>query len=248
MSEDGAGRVSRGKLAVVVLLAAVFTTGFAALGVWQIERRAWKLDLIARVDARAHSDPTPAPGSADWPRVSADTAEYRRVSLSGVFDNDRETPVQAVSDYGAGFWILTPLKLDRGFTVLVNRGFVPPDRKDRASRPEGQPAGPVTVTGLMRITEPKGAFLRANDAEGDVWRSRDVAAIAEKRGVEGPVAPYFVDADATPNPGGLPIGGLTIIAFRNNHLVYALTWFSLAVGTLVAAWLVLRRDGGREVR
>ena len=78
------------------------------------------------------------------------------------------------------------------------------------------------------MTEPKGAFLRTNDASADRWFSRDVAAISAKHGLENP-APYFIDADATPNPGGFPVGGLTIIAFPNNHLVYALTWFALAV-------------------
>jgi surfeit locus 1 family protein len=84
------------------------------------------------------------------------------------------------------------------------------------------------VTGLLRLTEPKGGFLRANDPAADRWYSRDVEAMAAARGLTD-TAPYFIDADATPNPGGLPVGGLTVVAFRNSHLVYALTWFALAL-------------------
>ncbi len=242
MSESAPRRPRPARLATVAIGAAVLTAGFSALGVWQVERRAWKLDLIERVETRAHAAPSPAPGPDEWAAVTTEMAEYRRVRLSGTFDNARETLVQAATDYGAGFWVLTPLRTDGGFTVLVNRGFVSPERKDPASRAAGLSSGPTNVTGLLRITEPHGAFLRDNDPAANIWRSRDVAAIAGKRGLEGPVATYFVDADAAPNPGGWPIGGLTVIAFRNDHLVYALTWFSLAIGTLAGAWLIARHE------
>lgn len=211
------------------------------LGTWQVERRAWKLDLIARVDARVHAPPVPAPDFAAWPRVGPDDA-YRHVRLAGTFLHDRETLVQAVTERGGGFWVLTPLRRPDGSLVLVNRGFVPGDRRDPATRAAGQVAGETTVTGLLRLTEPGGAFLRSNDPKDDRWYSRDVAAIAAARGLTD-VAPYFVDADATPNPGGLPVGGLTVIAFPNNHLVYAITWYGMALMLAGAVVYVLR--GGR---
>lgn len=233
----------RSPAALVGLALAVLAmfSGFCALGVWQIERRAWKFDLIARVDARVHAAPTAAPGPADWARVNAADDEYRRVRVSGVFDAAKDTLVQATTERGAGYWVLSPLRTSDGFTALVNRGFVPVDRTDPASRAAGAPSGETTVTGLVRMTEPKGGFLRANDPAADLWRSRDVAAIAAARGL-GPIAPYFIDADATPNPGGLPVGGLTVIAFRNSHLVYALTWFGLAALVAVAAAIVTRHE------
>lgn len=203
---------------------------FLALGVWQIERRAWKLDLIARVDARLAAVPVPAPGPSDWPGITADDA-YTRVTATGHFLNDRETPVLAVTVQGSGYWILTPL-VTPDFTVLVNRGFVPPDRRDPATRTA--PEGEVTVNGLLRVTEPGGGFLRSNDPAAGRWYSRDVSAIAAAHGLD--AAPYFIDADATPNPGGLPVGGLTVVAFRNAHLSYALTWFALAAGLAFLAW------------
>ncbi|MCB4771342.1 SURF1 family protein [Ancylobacter sp. Lp-2] len=215
---------------------------FAALGVWQVKRLSWKLDLIERVEARLNAAPVAAPA----PEAFSPADEYRRVRLDGHFLNDRETLVQAVTELGGGFWVLTPLATDAGLTVLVNRGFVPPERRDPASRAAGLIEGPASVVGLLRLTEPGGGFLRHNDPGGDRWYSRDVAAIAAARGLDRlvVVAPYFVDADATPVPGGAPVGGLTVVRFANNHLVYALTWFALA-GMCVAAAVFLWRRPAR---
>ncbi len=205
------------------------------LGVWQLQRRAWKLELIRQVETRVDAAPVAAPGPEEWPALTAANDAYRRVVVSGRFLNDRETLVQAVTERGSGFWVLTPMMTDWGFTVLVNRGFVPTDRRDAATRAAGQIEGDAALAGLLRMTEPGGGFLRANDPAADRWYSRDVAAIARAKGLSG-VAPYFVDADATENLGGLPVGGLTVIRFPNNHLVYALTWFAMAA--LLAGGLV----------
>ena len=222
-------RTRRGAFAAAALIAAM---GLAALGVWQVERRAWKHELVAAVDARIHAKPVAAPG------LDAKNDAYRRVTATGLFRHDSETLVQAVTDRGPGYWVLTPLETPR-FTLLVNRGFVPKDRRDPAARAAGNVAGAATVTGLLRVTEPAGAFLRSNDPAGDRWFSRDVAAIAKARGLRN-VAPYFVDADATPNPGGYPVGGLTVVRFPDNHLVYTLTWFALCALSLFFAWRLWR--------
>jgi surfeit locus 1 family protein len=226
--------------------------GFSGLGVWQLERLAWKRDLIARVDARVHAAPTEAPGPTAWSRITASRDEYRRVRLTGVYENDKETLVQAVTVKGPGFWVMTPFRTDAGYVVLVNRGFTPPELSAPASRAPGQIGGHASVTGLLRMSEPHGGFLRTNQPAAGRWYSRDVAAIAAARGVT-PAAPYFVDADATPNNGGWPLGGLTVINFRNSHLSYALTWFALAGMTaLWGAWPALtaarrRRAGGARL-
>jgi len=236
----GTDRVSsraRLKLTGALLL---LTAVFVLLGSWQVQRLFWKLDLIARVEARVHAQPTPAPARAEWSEISRDKDEYRRVIATGAFSHDRSVFVQAVTERGAGFWVLTPMVREDGSAVLINRGFVPSDRRDVGDRAAGELAGNVTVTGLLRISEPGGAFLRSNDPAHDRWFSRDVAAIAAAKGLQD-VAPYFIDADATPNPGGLPIGGLTIVRFRNSHLVYALTWFALATMSAAGAYLVYRQ-------
>jgi surfeit locus 1 family protein len=218
----------RARAWVLAILALSGIAGLIALGVWQIERRAWKLALIDRVEQRIHAPPEAMPAPASWPTINAANDEYRRVTVTGRFLHDRETLVQAVTDEGAGFWVLTPLETAGGAIVLINRGFVPPDRRDQATRRDGNPAGPVSITGLLRLTEPKGGFLRNNDPAGNRWYSRDVEAIAAARGLPGP-APFFIDADATPNMSGFPQGGLTVVTFHNSHLIYALTWFGLAI-------------------
>jgi surfeit locus 1 family protein len=226
-------------------MAAALFLGLLALGTWQVERRSWKLDLIERVDRRVAAEPVAPPGPADWPAVNANDDEYRHVRVAGTFLNDRETQVFASTALGGGYWVVTPLRADEGMVVLVNRGFVPTEKRDPATRAASEIDGPVIVTGLLRITEPKGGFLRANDPAAERWYSRDVAAIAAARGL-GDAAPYFIDADATPNPGGLPVGGLTIIAFANSHLVYAITWYGLAVMLAGAVFYVVRDE--RRVR
>ncbi|MFT4251549.1 MAG: SURF1 family protein [Caulobacter sp.] len=245
MTKAGRGRV---RTIALVGLCLAFTAIFLALCGWQVQRRAWKLDLIARVEQRIHAEPTPPPGPDRWAGISQAADGYRRVRLTGRFLHDRETLVQAVTREGPGFWVVTPLSTDQGFDVLVNRGFVPADHRAPGTRLAAQAEGPVSVVGLLRLTEPHGGFLRKNDPAGGRWYSRDVQAIAKAKGLS-KVAPYFVDADATANPGGWPIGGLTVVNFPNSHLVYALTWFGLALLTGGAAAYVLfdaRRNRVKE--
>jgi surfeit locus 1 family protein len=225
------------------LLALLLFAGFAALGTWQLERRVWKLDLIERVAQRTRATSVAAPDRMQWSAINVHDDEYRKVFVDGVFLDDRETLVQAVTARGAGFWVMTPLRTDAGFVVLVNRGFVDADHRAPARRDARRGAGPVHVVGLLRLSEPRGAFLRRNDAAADRWYSRDVAAIAAARGLPAAdVAPYFIDADATPNPGGWPIGGLTVVHFRNSHFVYALTWYGLALLIAAATFAVGRHE------
>jgi surfeit locus 1 family protein len=165
--------------------------------------------------------------------------EYRRVTAEGTLQNDLETLVYASTALGPGYWVITPLALADGTSVLINRGFVPTEKRDPTTRLDGQISGPVSITGLLRLTEPKGTLIKKNDPAGDRWYSRDTAAIAQQRGIAD-IAPYFIDADGTPNPGGMPTGGLTQIAFPNNHLVYAITWFVLAAMALGLLVIVVR--------
>lgn len=239
-AETGVRRRPAALLCMAVVAVLLFA-GFCALGTWQVYRRAWKLDLIARVDQRVHAPAMPAPERGRWPAVSTDTDEYRHVSLTGRYEYGKETLTQASTELGSGYWVITPLRRDDGSTVLVNRGFVPGDRRDRIAHP--QPGEAVTVTGLLRITEPGGGFLRHNDPAANRWYSRDVQAIASARGLSD-TAPYFVDAAAAPAaaPDTWPRGGMTVIAFHNSHLVYAITWYALALMVAGAAFYVVRDE------
>ncbi|QYA13424.1 SURF1 family protein [Rhizobium sp. AB2/73] len=225
-------------LVIWVSLLLLLTALLIGLGTWQVKRLHWKLDLIARVDARVHAPAVPAPGPTQWADITAENSEYKHVQASGTFLNDKQVQVYASTALGAGYWVLTPLKLADGTIIIVNRGFVPTEKRNPAARAEGEISGETTVTGLLRISEPKGTLLRSNVPADERWYSRDVAAIAEARGLQN-VAPYFIDADDAKNPGGLPVGGLTQITFHNSHLVYAITWYGLAAMTLgLAVYLV----------
>jgi surfeit locus 1 family protein len=232
VTRDVPRRRSAGFLIALSLIAALMVGGLATLGMWQIDRLAWKRDLIEQVESRVHAAPVPAP-----PTGSKEDA-YRRVTVTGHFLHDRATLVQASTVRGAGYWVLTPLVTDRGFTLLVNRGFVPPQERSRYSKPMGV----VQVTGLVRLSEPGGGFLRGNAPAADRWYSRDVAAIATARSLHSPVANYFIDAEHDGLKDALPMGGLTVLTFPNNHLSYAATWFALAAMAAGAYMIVMRHE------
>lgn len=216
----------------------MFVAVLTGLGIWQVQRLGWKSDLIARVDARLAAPVVKAPTPPDWPALSAQADEYRRVSLTGSYLPEADALVKAVTEYGAGYWVMSPLQVPEGWIVWINRGFVPQDRNTVSDRP--LPSGRQRVIGLLRMSQPGGAFLRSNDPGNDRWYSRDVQALARTRDLDG-VAPYFIDA-ARNDQNRFPVSGLTVVKFRNPHLGYALTWFALALGLAISSFILLRRE------
>lgn len=210
------------------------------LGVWQLQRLAWKRDLLATVEARISASALALPAQV----TDAAALDFRRVAVRGRFAHERELFLAGRSRRGRpGVQVVTPLLREGAAAVLVNRGWAPLEKKDPASRAAGQVAGTVTVTGIARVPRAPGLFVPENDPAKGFWMTVDVDAMAAARGVA-PVLPVIVEADATPNPGGAPIGGITRIDYRNDHLQYALTWFALAVA-LVVIFVVYHR-GPRE--
>lgn len=199
------------------------------LGAWQLQRMSWKNGIVARIEARTQAQVQPLPPPATWSGLRADDYEYRRVTLEGTFDYAREALVFRGTAAGPGYLVLTPMRLVTGGTVIVNRGFVPLNKADPASRSASQVPGPSRVTGLMRSPETRNPFTPADDPISGRYFTRDPALIARHFSLPD-AAPFSVDADATPVPGGLPRGGTTEVAIPNNHLSYALTWFGLAAG------------------
>ncbi|PZP40089.1 MAG: Surfeit locus 1 family protein [Pseudomonas fluorescens] len=212
---------------VAFALLLILATGtFLWLGVWQIERLQWKRDLIAQTTTRLSAPAIPAPLSAG-PQDA-----YTRVTTTGTYLTGKDTFVVASTRYGRGFWVLTPLHTDNG-TILINRGFITSTQRTTLTTL----VSPVTVTGLLRLTEPNGTLIQSNKPSENRWYTRDVVAIAHHHNLT--TLPYFIDADATaPQP---PIGGLTIIEFRNNHLQYALTWFCMTILSLVGLVILFRK-------
>jgi surfeit locus 1 family protein len=226
----------------MTLLAGVFV-GLILLGNWQVRRYHLKLRIAHDIATRVHAPPVAAPGLAQWPHIAAGHEQYLHVRLHGRFIGG-QTLVHGSRSKGYGYWVMAPLRTDRGFVVLVNRGYVAPEPSGTpASAKIAPPEGEVTLTGLLRLTEPRGGFLRHNQPKKDLWYSRDVAAIAAADKLPADqVAPYFVDADASASANELPFAGLTSIHIYNHSLGYAITWYLLALGTLLAAGIVIRHE------
>jgi surfeit locus 1 family protein len=212
-----------------------------ALGVWQLQRLEWKSRLIAERATAVAAAPVSPPQTL----AEARALEFHRVTVEGVFLHDKEILRNAIAAKGdAGFDVLTPLREEGGRIVFVNRGFVPTELKDPATRPTGQLAGTVRVSGLLRVPPDKkpGWFIPDNRPDRNAWFWIDLRAMAAADGLAN-VAPFYIDADAEPNPGGWPKGGVTPLALPNDHLQYAITWFSLAAA-LVVIYLVYHSRGG----
>jgi surfeit locus 1 family protein len=233
------------KVMALLLLAAALFVGFLSLGVWQVQRLYWKLALMERVEQRVRATPMPAPGPAEWPAINRASNEYSRVQVAGHFDHSRATLVRASTVLGRGFWVLTPLQTNAGFSILVNRGFVAETDKVLAAGPDSPEL--QVITGLLRLSEPAGTFLQHNDVAAGRWYSRDVMAMAANVKLNATsVAPYFIDAGASADVSAWPRGGLTVINFNNSHTVYAITWFVLAAMVAAAAFYLLYSE--RQLR
>jgi surfeit locus 1 family protein len=215
------------------------------LGSWQIQRLYWKQDLIAQRQAAVSAAPILATGNLE---EDARGMEFRHVTDEGVFLHDKEIFLGATSEAGRqGYQVLTPLLEPGGRIVFVNRGFIPAELKDPAKRAAGQILGTVRVQGLLRLP-PAGKptwFLPDNRPDLNYWFWVDLPAMSAADKLDR-VASFYIDADASPNPGGWPKGGVTRLALPNDHLQYAITWFSLAVALMVIYFLFHRRNAGPE--
>jgi len=204
------------------LITFVMIVVLLALGTWQVKRLHWKEHILTTIHERLNSPPIDLDVALKDPN-----ADYQPTYVSGLFQHDQEFYLNAISLKGeGGYSVLTPLQLEDGRLLLVNRGWVPYDKRDPHTRPDRQSWGPVTIKGLLR--HPQHIWLQtANIPKKNIWYSIDLDAMARQAGVPR-FLPYVLDADATPNDGGYPIGGQTRVDLPNNHLVYALIWYGLA--------------------
>ncbi len=224
----------------LTIACAILFAILCGLGAWQLERLQWKLALIATVNGHMAA----APVSLD--RIQAmtpDDAQYRRVTLKGRFDHAKEAFVFTTDAGAAVYHVLTPFTAEDGKVLMVDRGEVPKEKLDPATRASGNPAGEVQVTGVWRAPDAPGAFTPPPDLAHRIWYARDLASIAGADHLT-LSAPVVVEADATPNPGGWPKGGQTVVSFRNQHLSYAVTWFGLAI-VLLGVWFSYHISKGR---
>lgn len=215
-----------------------------SLGTWQVQRLHWKEALIADIEERRNAAPLDLAGIEAILTKGSDV-DYRAAAAEGRYLNDKERHFLATFRGQAGFYVYTPLLLADGRHLFVNRGFVPYERKDSLLRPEGLIDGPQVVKGLARarLDAKPSVMVPDNDEAKNVFYWKDLDRMAASVGLPADtVVPFFLDADATPVPGGLPQGGVTEIDLPNSHLQYAITWYGLALALAgVVAYAVIRR-------
>ena len=223
------------------LFCAIMFAILCGLGVWQgFIRLPRKLNLIATMQSHMAATPI-SPGEAL--RLSADDVQYRRVTLRGRFDNAKEAYVFTTGGGTGVYHVLTPFTDDDGRILIVDRGLVTKEHLDPVTRAAGDIPGEIQITGVWRTPDRAGFFTPPPDPAHRIWYIRDLAAIAAVDHVT-LAAPVVIEADATPNPGGWPKGGQTVVDLPNNHLSYAVTWFGLAI-CLLGVWLAYHIQKGR---
>ncbi|AEV36071.1 Surfeit locus 1 family protein [Pseudovibrio sp. FO-BEG1] len=228
---------------ILHLCAAIGLAILANLSLWQFDRLDQKVALIERAEVRAKEAPVAAPGPATWAELSSDEIDYMPVEVSGQFIIGELFYFDTLSKPkgplgGQGYFVYAPFITNDGWTVLVNRGFVPIDRKDFSTRlGSAPPRGQMTITGLARRAEVASMFSAEPNLSTNEWYVREPKAMAEAMGMlADQTAPYTIDLQETVSVAGdLPQAGETRMTFSNNHLQYAFTWAGLAL-TLVGVY------------
>lgn len=233
---------------VVLLSLAILLT----LGTWQVERLHWKEGLLADIAERRSGDPAPL-SEIEQRATAGDDIEYRRIALSGTFDHTRERHFFATFEGRTGFYVYTPLTLADGRKIFVNRGFVPYEMKEPATRAAGEVSGEQAITGYARtkLSGKPSMLVPDNDLSKNIFYWKDLDAMAASTGLSD-LIPFFVDIDASvTNPGGWPKGGVTQFEVPNNHLQYAATWYGLAAALLAVVfgmWWRSRKSASSPAR
>ncbi|OKP79329.1 cytochrome c oxidase assembly protein [Ensifer adhaerens] len=233
-----------GRIGTLLLLVATFAI-LVSLGTWQMQRLHWKESLLSAMAERRSAPPATL---AEIEKILADGGDidYRTVSVTGGFDHTKERHFFATFNGRTGYYVFTPLRLDDDRFLFVNRGFVPFEQKDASTRLAGELPAFAGVHGLARpkLDGKPSSLVPDNDLAKNIFYWKDLDTMASSVGLPADkVVPLFVDADATPNPGGLPIGGVTQFDLPNNHLQYALTWYGLAAALVLVSGIYAMRRG-----
>lgn len=225
-----------GNAVIAVLVLSVFLVLFS-LGTWQTMRLHEKNILAKTISERSSGPPVSLPDTV----INAEEHAFLHVIVRGTFDYDQSRFVKAVTKFGPGYWLMTPLVMQDG-TVWINRGFIPARYRTAMWKQEDN-TGEQTVEGLIRMSEPGGSFLEKNIPEKGLWRSRDVIALSRDTGLTDALE-FFIDSGDTHNHQGWPAGGLTVTALKNPHLAYAFTWYAMAIlFAFTVIFLYMQKNG-----
>ncbi|HZD89119.1 MAG TPA: SURF1 family protein [Pseudolabrys sp.] len=239
-------KAPRSGLIEVTIVVVIGVAILCGLGVWQVQRKAWKENLIATLNARLSKPPADLPPRTAWKDLKPKGHEWHRVHFLAEFIPGQEALVYTAGSSfrpdvkGPGYWVFSPARLPGGSVVIIDRGFVPMDRKAAASH--AAPDRLIDIVGVMRWPEKSGSFTPGADVKDNVWYARDIKAIAAAK--QWPdYAPFYIEQESPVPPGGSPKPGKLVVNLPDNHLQYALTWFGMAAGLigLYVFWLVRRR-------
>ena len=228
------------------IAAAVGLALLVGLGTWQLQRKAWKENLIATVNGRITQPPQPLPPRGQWTGVREAEGEYAHVRFTATFLAGEAFVYTAGSSLRPdvteqGYWVFAPARLDDGAVILVNRGFVLLVFLVLVLCVFGLLCGVVVIVGYMRWPEERGLFAPADDIKANLFFTRDQKAMASAHGWTLD-APFYIDQEAPAPAGGLPKPGKIEVSLPNNHWQYALTWYGLALALLgvYGVWLTGR--------
>ena len=223
------------------------------LGVWQLQRRVAKHELIAALNERLAASPVALPPATEWSALTPARDEFRRVTFTATYAALPDAMVYSAGSAvredvtGPGTWAFLPARLADGATVAVNAGFVQNTMQDRAQQDRAAKrlvtGAPVKLTGYLRFPESAGALTPHEDAAKRLWFVRDHLAMARALGW-GPVAPFYIDLEAPVPDSGIPKPGPLHVHLKDDHLQYAITWFMLAGAVVIAFgiwWRAQRR-------
>lgn len=238
----------RGGLFETTVFALVGIAILVGLGIWQLDRKVWKENLIAAMNTRLSHAPSDLPPREDWGKLNQEREEFKRVGFPANFLPGQDALVYSAGSAfrpdvkGPGYWVFAPVRLSGGSLVIVDRGFVPLDRKDAATK---APAGSVDIVGIVRWPETRGMFTPDDDPKENTWYLRDIKAMAAAHHWHD-IAPFYIEVESPTPPGGLPKPGKLVVNLPDNHLQYAITWFGMALA-LFAVYVVFmvrrfRRD------
>jgi cytochrome oxidase assembly protein ShyY1 len=234
---------------------AIFTLAmvalFVGLGVWQLQRRVEKHALIAVLTERLAAAPAPLPPAAEWNKLTPDRGEFRRVSFAATYESRLDAMVYGSGSSirpdisGPGTWAFLPARLASGETVAVNAGFVPNTMQDRGMQDRAVAqlitGKAVAMTGYIRFPVTAGVLTPNVEHDKRLWFARDHLAMAQALGWQ-EVAPFYIDLEMPVPPSGIPKPGPLEVNLRDDHMQYAITWFSLAGAVLIAFVVSMRRQ------
>ena len=240
---EGRRRNVAGFAAFTLLMVAVF----AGLGAWQLQRRVEKHALIAMLNERLAAEPAALPARAQWNALTPAKDEFRRVRFTATYAPLPDAMVYSSGSAvradvsGPGTWAFLPAQLADGNTIVVNTGFVQNTMQDRnqQDRAVGRliTGDPADLTGYIRFPESAGTLTPSENLGKRLWFTRDHLAMARALGwgeAGNAVAPFYVDLEKPAPESGIPKPGPLSVQLKDDHLQYAITWFTLAFAVVIA--------------